>query len=322
MSEPTISVIIPVYNVEQHLRKCLDSVLGQTYTKLEIILIDDGSADQSGAICDAYATKDSRIICRHQKNGGVSKARNYGLSLATGDYYHFLDSDDYMDLDAYAYLISELQKHQADAIGFGHYITYPDRELQCPRRENEIGVFDTEGTLYQHLFAGSNFVCNKLISAKAIGNLRFIEEIYRDEDTLFGTMALKNVKKSVYVSRPLLHYVQSAQSACRGVFRPNQLTAVKVIPIMEKLLSEQYPQWLNRWRIGYLQLMIMLYSDMYLDEVAYRKEQKEIFRVYCSLHRAVNKKEIKSRKVKLKLTLFRLSPTLFCVLHKRLHNLP
>lgn len=321
MSEPTISVIIPVYNVEKYLRKCLDSVLMQTYSKLEVILIDDGSADQSGAICDEYAAKDSRIVCQHQKNAGVSRARNRGIDLATGDYYHFLDSDDFLDLDAYEFLIKQMQQAGAEAIGFGHYITYPNREIERPRQEGETGVFDTEGTLYQHLFCGSNFVCTKLISARAIGTLRFSEDIYRDEDTLFGTMALKNVKKSVFVSRPLLHYVQSEESACRGVFRPSQLSAVKVIPIMEQFLSQNYPQWLNRWRVGYLQLMIMLYADMYLDEGAYKKEQKTIYTVFCDIYRTVEKKSIKSRKTKAKISLFRFSPKLFCVLHKQIHHM-
>lgn len=321
MNEKKISVIIPVYNVEKYLPHCLDSVVHQTHRNLEIILIDDGSADNSGAICDEYAAKDSRIICRHQRNSGVSKARNYGLSLASGDYYHFLDSDDFLELDAYEYLLREMDHVGAEAAGFGYFITYPEREIACPRRDDEIGVFDTEGTLYQHLFAGSNFVCTKLISAKAIGALRFHEDIYRDEDTLFGTMALRNVRKSVFVSRPLLHYVQSEESACRGVFRPSQLSAVKVIPIMERFLSEEHPQWLNRWRIGYMQLMIMLYGDMYLDKVSYEKEQKEIYSEFLTLYRKTERKNIQSRKTRIKLLIFKQSPKLFCWIHKRIHNL-
>lgn len=321
MDETKVSVIIPVYNVEKYLPRCLDSVVHQTHRNLEIILIDDGSADNSGAICDEYAARDSRIICRHQKNGGVSKARNFGLSLASGDYYHFLDSDDFLELDAYEYLLSKMERAGAEAAGFGYYITYPNKEIACPRRDDEVGVFDTEGTLYQHLFAGSNFVCTKLISAKAIGTLRFHEDIYRDEDTLFGTMALRNVSKSVYVSRPLLHYVQSEESACRGVFRPNQLSAVKVIPIMERFLSEEHPQWLNRWRIGYMHLMIMLYGDMYLDKLSYEKEQKEICREFLALYHKTERKIIQSRKTRIKLLIFKLSPKMFCWIHKRIHNL-
>ena len=91
-----ISVVIPVYNVEKYLEKCLDSVVGQTYGNLEIILVDDGSTDNSGAICDRYAQKDSRVVVIHQKNGGLSKARNVGIDKATGKYISFIDSDDYV----------------------------------------------------------------------------------------------------------------------------------------------------------------------------------------------------------------------------------
>lgn len=321
MNNPKISVIIPVYNVEKYLPHCLDSVLGQTYRNLEVILIDDGSKDRSGAICDEYAAKDNRIICRHQPNGGVSKARNFGIELADGDFFHFLDSDDFLDADAYEYLISELERTGAEAAGFGYYITFPDKEIECARKSENSGVFNKEDTLYQHLFAESNFVCTKLLPATAVGDLRFREDIYRDEDTLFGTMVLRNVNKSVFVSRPLLHYVQSEESACRGVFRPNQLSAVKVIPIMEKLLSETFPQWLNRWRIGYMELMIMLYGDMYFDDVSYEKGQKDIYGVFLGLYRLVDKREIKSRKVRIKILLFKLSPQLFCWIHKRIHKL-
>ena len=91
-----ISVVIPVYNVEKYLEKCLDSVVEQTYRNLEIILVDDGSTDNSGAICDRYAQKDSRVVVIHQKNGGLSKARNVGIDTATGKYISFIDSDDYV----------------------------------------------------------------------------------------------------------------------------------------------------------------------------------------------------------------------------------
>ena len=92
---PKVSVIIPVYNVEQYLNRCIDSVLNQTYKDFEIILVDDGSTDKSGEICDVYAEKDSRITVIHKENGGLSDARNFGIDAARGDFLTFLDSDDY-----------------------------------------------------------------------------------------------------------------------------------------------------------------------------------------------------------------------------------
>ena len=100
--EPKISVIVPVYKVEPYLRKCLDSIINQTYRNLQIILVDDGSPDNCGAICDEYASKDSRIEVIHEENGGVSAARNAGLKLAAGDYIGWVDSDDWIEPDMYA----------------------------------------------------------------------------------------------------------------------------------------------------------------------------------------------------------------------------
>lgn len=97
-----ISVVIPVYNTEKYLKRCIDSVVAQSFTDWELILVDDGSYDNSGKICDDYAARDKRIMVKHQKNGGVSKARNIGLGSATGEYVTFLDSDDWLDSNAIA----------------------------------------------------------------------------------------------------------------------------------------------------------------------------------------------------------------------------
>lgn len=110
MSEPLISVIVPVYNVERYIERCVDSILAQTYTNLEIILVDDGSTDCSGRICDEVTKKDIRVRTIHQKNGGLSSARNTGIRYANGICYAFIDSDDYIAIDYIAYLYRLLQK--------------------------------------------------------------------------------------------------------------------------------------------------------------------------------------------------------------------
>lgn len=110
MKDDLISVIVPVYNVEKYLHKCINSILNQTYKNLEIILIDDGSTDNSGKICDEYALKDNRIKVIHKENGGLSSARNAGLDICSGDYIGFVDSDDYIAEDMYEYLYVNLKK--------------------------------------------------------------------------------------------------------------------------------------------------------------------------------------------------------------------
>ena len=112
----TVSVVIPVYNVEKYLPECLDSVIDQTYKNLQIIIVDDGSTDSSGKICDEYAEKDNRIIVVHQKNAGAGAAKNTALKIADGKYLAFVDSDDFLELDAFEHMVSILAKNSADIV--------------------------------------------------------------------------------------------------------------------------------------------------------------------------------------------------------------
>ena len=128
---PKISIIVPVYKVEQYLPKCIDSILAQTFQNWELLLIDDGSPDNSGNICDEYAHKDSRIRVFHKKNGGVSSARNLGLDYAEGDYVMFVDSDDWISNDCLQVCLDEIKKDKLDALQFG-FISVTD-DLENPR---------------------------------------------------------------------------------------------------------------------------------------------------------------------------------------------
>ena len=113
---PLISVIIPVYKVEPYLRQCVDSILSQTYTNLEVILVDDGSSDHCPAICDSYATQDSRVRVIHKTNGGLSDARNAALEVCTGDYIAFVDSDDWIEPEMYTDMMDLMQKQKLDIV--------------------------------------------------------------------------------------------------------------------------------------------------------------------------------------------------------------
>ena len=128
MEDKMISVIIPVYNVEKYLCECIDSVLGQTYQDYEVILVDDGSTDSSGTICDKYAETNSRIKVIHRKNGGLSEARNTGFDAANGEYIYFLDSDDYIRADALERMHEASKKTNADIYFFEAEVFYDDKE--------------------------------------------------------------------------------------------------------------------------------------------------------------------------------------------------
>lgn len=130
---PKISVIVPVYNVEPYIRQCLNSIVNQTYRNLEIILIDDGSPDNCGTICDEYAVKDERIICVHKENNGVSAARNDGIKIATGNWTAFADPDDWYDEDYFENMINSLPMEEADVFLAGGCYAESEKESKKVR---------------------------------------------------------------------------------------------------------------------------------------------------------------------------------------------
>ena len=142
--ENLISIIVPVYNVENYLRKCVDSIINQSYKNLEIILVDDGSTDSSGKICDEYSLKDSRIKVIHKKNGGLSDARNAGMEIASGDFWGFVDSDDYIDSDMYSVLLENLLGAEADLSACGRIFTYDGKEIPEYSENNPVTLSGRE----------------------------------------------------------------------------------------------------------------------------------------------------------------------------------
>ena len=167
--KPLISVIVPIYNVEKYLPQCIESILRQTYTNLEIILVDDGSPDSCPQICDDYAAKDSRIKVIHQANSGVSAARNSGLKIAKGKYIGFIDGDDYIEPDMYEYLYNLITVYEGNI----SVCTVTDKptliKTQKPLAIPSIKAFTL---LYKQ-----SYVCNKLFCARIIKNIRFTHGI-------------------------------------------------------------------------------------------------------------------------------------------------
>lgn len=306
---PLISVIIALYNPGKHLYKCLDSIVNQTYKNLEIILVDDGSTDSSLSVCKEYAEKDSRVIVHHKDNSGVSATRNAGIRLAHGDYFSFIDSDDYLEPDAYEYMIELIQKHNVDAVNYEHFVTYTDREAVHMLKDENYGLFDRKQAMYQ-LVHNVMFAWNKLFSRRIIEGVWFDEEIARGEDGLFSRLAINNADKVWFDKRPLYHYVQSDESAVRGNFRKSQLSGIKLIDRNEPFFKKYYPELYDSVMSNLLHLITTLYLDMRRDKKDYRNEQKMIVKKYKELYSKVNLKKT-SRNYRIQLRTFRISPTFY-----------
>ncbi len=228
-NKPLISIIVPVYNVEKYIRRCLDSLINQTYKNLEIILVDDGSPDNSGAVCDEYAKLDSRIKVIHKENGGVSSARNVGLDNVSGEYVGFIDSDDYVALDMYEVLYNNLAANDAD-ISMGIYALENDKGEFIPHYNIPVTqMFDKAQTVAQMLkqVKYTCSLCDKIFSKKLIESTRFDEGISHNEDLVFVYQLMKNSRKAVYTSKPMYYYCNNEQSASRVKFSDKNTTMLK-----------------------------------------------------------------------------------------------
>lgn len=203
-----ISVVIPVYNVEKYLSECLDSVINQTYKNLQIILVDDGSTDFSGKICDVYAEKDNRITVVHQKNAGAGAAKNTGLELIDGDYFSIIDSDDYIELDMYEKMVNSLEKYNADIVQclFRNVYVNDSFDRKYKIKGSYPKVLTSKSFLKEYLYDWKYAIFwNKLFKSSLLKEIRF--PVGRKIDDEFFTYKLVcNAKKVVNIDNILYNY--------------------------------------------------------------------------------------------------------------------
>lgn len=201
-----VSIIIPVYNVEKYLSQCLDSVLEQTFTDLDILVIDDGSTDRSGSICDEYAAKESRIRVFHTENKGLSAARNYGLDRCNGDYIAFLDSDDWLENRAIELLVESILSEDADIAVCGHYVEWEDySEVGSVPDAPRISTGNAIVNEYLHGIGIGVQIWNKLYRSNILYRIRFPEHrLYEDIATTYKFLETAN--RLVRVPELLVHY--------------------------------------------------------------------------------------------------------------------
>jgi len=201
---PKISVIVPVYGVEEYLPKCLDSILNQTFRDLEVIAVDDGSPDRCGEICDEYAEKDDRIRVIHKENGGLSSARNAGLDIARGEFLSFVDSDDTLTPDCYEKAIGYSEKYGADLVCFGNWEirmgTGERKPGLCPQKEELIS--GTE--LTRRIFTWENLdsaACDKLFRRELFDGVRFPSGVWSEDVAVIYRATLKAEKVALCPER-------------------------------------------------------------------------------------------------------------------------
>jgi len=211
-----ISVIVPVYNVGKYLNRCIFSIVNQTYSDLEIILVDDGSFDDSAIICDEWKRKDNRIKVIHKKNGGLSDARNAGLEIFSGEYVSFVDGDDAIAADMYENMYNAIISYNADVATCGKIKIYPNKEkkTQDLRITKVFSSYDAISELFYGRYIDESF-CDKLFSASLMKDFRFTTgEI--NEDLPLIPSVLNKCNSVVHVGKCLYFYYQNTGSITRS----------------------------------------------------------------------------------------------------------
>lgn len=214
---PELSIIVPVYKVEKYLPKCIDSILAQTFRDFELILIDDGSPDNCGKICDDYAARDSRIRVIHQENAGVSAARNAGLDIACGTYLGFVDSDDWIEPEMYETMIATAKEKQVDVVVCG--IKYCEENGTFIRSDLSDMAYISGEELLCSIYGMPNPLgggcCNKLFRRQPIAQCRFRSGIAMAEDWLFLFDSFCNYQNCCKISFDFYSVVERQDSATR-----------------------------------------------------------------------------------------------------------
>ena len=274
MDEKLVSVIIPAYNIEDYIGRCLDSIISQTYKNLEIIVVDDGSRDYTGEILDNYAKKDRRIKVIHKENGGVSSARNKGIEAAEGDYIGFIDGDDLIEPEMYKTLVDLLEEENADIAHCGYQMVFPDR-IDYYHNTGKKKIQTTEEGL-KDLLSGEMIepgLVNKLYKKELIKNCRLNETVKINGDLLMNYQLFKLSQKSVYYDiTPYSYMIRSSSATGANSLITKREDSLRVLNqikddcINNNLLSIIYKR--------YIYLLMAICRDGLKDK-SYMKYQKK-----------------------------------------------
>jgi glycosyltransferase involved in cell wall biosynthesis len=308
MNKDLISVIVPVYNVEEYISECIESIQDQTHNLLEIILVDDGSTDSSGETCDRYAKSDSRIVVIHQKNKGVSSARNSGLKRASGDYIGFVDGDDKIVPSMYEEMLKTIHVHHSQMCVCTKHI-FHDRILKNSNiGKNQITNKEAIMELLQMNFPTS--LGSGLYERSLVKNLYLNKEIHYWEDFEFQLRVLDRAKLISIYDYPLYYYRQRNESANHQQINDKVMSCLKIAPYVNKFIINNYPEYEAESKelyTGFLQIVIGYLSK---SEIVHKKH----FKTITKYARKYLLYAIKSRNIRLLMKIY----IILCVIDARI----
>lgn len=257
---PLISVIVPVYNVEKYVRRAVESLAAQTYPRMEIILVDDGSQDSSGFICDELAKEHKNVQVIHQDNRGVSAARNVGLDAMHGEYFGFVDPDDFVEPDMYEFLYLALRDSEADiaCCSFDHYFQNVIVPYEGERFFDTVPVCDA---VPRDIKSGLYITWNKLFACYTCGDVRYDTAYVNGEDRLFAIEAMQRARRVAYAMEDKYHYFHRAGSAGTKRFTLGDYRLIgcceAIVEICRGMGDEAFQSAELMLTDAYIQLLIM-----------------------------------------------------------------
>lgn len=243
MDNPLISVIVPIYNVEKYLERCIESICAQTYENLEILLVNDGSLDSSKQICEQYEKKDKRVKLINKENGGLASARNAALKVLKGSIIVCVDSDDWIESNMVEVLYNNLCKYEADMSVCNYFNELGEGKKDNKKYSKEITVLNNEKAMEYAILPKKyyGFAWNKMYKKEILGEMLYDESILKGEDSPFSCEYISRCTKVVYQDIPLYHYRQDTISISRSEFSSKKMTVLKSYSdIVDMLIKKGY----------------------------------------------------------------------------------
>lgn len=286
MNNPIISIIVPVYNAEEYLCKCVDSLLSQAFGHVEIILVDDGSTDKSGKICDEYAARSSRVRAIHTENRGVSAARNRGLDEAVGTYISFVDSDDWVEVEMYTTLLRSIVVSKADISCVGVKSDY--NEGRGLLKKTDIAIECNTEEFLRVVIENPNiygYVCNKLFKRELLQELKFDEELLSCEDLDFTVRYVTVCKKAIYTESELYHYRQRVTSTTGELgYNDRKLSILDAYEAIMPIYQKYCPECMYMLNRNYLKINVNILGRMrrshYRNDAVHKRLTENIEQTY------------------------------------------
>ena len=307
-NQPLISVIVPVYNCEMYLNQCVESIINQTYSNLEIVLVDDGSTDDSGKICDEYSEKDHRVVVLHTVNGGAASARNKGLNVAKGEYITFVDSDDWIESDMYHSMLELLKNNSADVAKVGFIKEYENNSSIVLGNEYD-GIYLKDEAVKKFLYHENEFcggVWDKLYKKELFDKVRFPEN-YITEDYYVNALIFCKLNSIAVSSKAYYHYRMQNDSVCHQPVNSHTFDEIETA----KKLIEFYKENDVAKKIDYEFYLAYSYYDVLYnlvikdaDKNTVKKYQKVFIKIF---HKCLFNFKVSNFK-KIRMLLFGLNP--------------